>query len=266
MNVETFWKLLRENGCYETSGIPKKHLPDYLFARTDTYFYIKLLYRFFVGYLDVCRGRYDRGTSAAISHEIMNDIELYGGRIVISGYDNLSRTKGAVVYVCNHMSLIETMLLPCMVHGRDNFAIVLKESLFKYPFLGTILHNVSCISVGRRSARDDFNVVMTEGVKFLRNGQSVLLFPQATRNAVFEPDNFNSMGVKLAERAGVPLVPVALKTDFQRIGKIFRDIGPMDRSKIIYFKFGVPFTINGNAKEVHGNVVRFIQESLQSWM
>ena len=94
---------------------------------------------------------------------------------------------------------------------------------------------------------------------------SVLLFPQATRSVVFDPGAFNSLAVKLAKKAGVPVVPVALRTDFQKIGRVLKDFGPIDRSKPVYFKFGEPLTVQGNGKAAHQQVISFIASNLRSW-
>jgi len=217
------------------------------------------------GYLAASCGRYDMITWADSSYRILTAVEESGGRVSISGFEHAVKTAGPKVYVANHMSMLETMLLPVIVLTAGEFTVVVKESLARYPFFGKILRSVKAISVGRRNPRQDFRNVLKSGEEFLRQGASVLVFPQATRHVDFDPSDFNSLGVKLAGRAGVPAVPIALKTDFMRIGRIFRDIGCLDRSKTVYFKFGNPVTVTGNTKDAHREVVRFIAESLEEW-
>jgi len=48
---------------------------------------------------------------------------------------------------------------------------------------------------------------------------SVLIFPQTTRDLRFDPNKFNTLGIKLAKRAKVPVIPVAVKTDAWGMGK-----------------------------------------------
>jgi 1-acyl-sn-glycerol-3-phosphate acyltransferase len=71
--------------------------------------------------------------------------------------------------------------------------------------------------------------------------------------------------VKLAKKAGVKVVPVALKTDFWGNGKIVKELGPIDRHKPIWFKFGEPFPISGNGKEENQKIIDFIKSSLKEW-
>jgi len=106
---------------------------------------------------------------------------------------------------------------------------------------------------------------MREGSEKLKNGQSVIVFPQSTRDTIFNPENFNSLGIKLAKRNKVPVIPLALKTDFWGTGKLIKDFGPLDPSKKIFFEFGEPFEVSGSGKEEHQRVVEFIKGRLKKW-
>jgi 1-acyl-sn-glycerol-3-phosphate acyltransferase len=81
----------------------------------------------------------------------------------------------------------------------------------------------------------------------------------------FDVQTFNSLGVKLASRAGVPVIPVAIKTDFHGNGKWIKDMGPIHHQKPLYFKFGnaIPITIKN--KQAHQQVVEFITRNLTAW-
>jgi len=120
--------------------------------------------------------------------------------------------------------------------------------------------------VGRTDPRKDFEAVMNGGMDRLSKGISVIIFPQSTRSLDFKPEEFNSLGVKLAKKAGVKVVPVAIKTDFWGNGTLVKELGPIDRHKPIHIKFGEPFTIIGNGKEEHQKIIDFIKSSLQEWM
>jgi 1-acyl-sn-glycerol-3-phosphate acyltransferase len=164
------------------------------------------------------------------------------------------------------MSLIETLILPgiALAFSRVNF--VIKEELRHYPVFGPIFRALGLIAVSRKNPREDFKAVLLEGHKFISNGGSVIIFPQATRSVEFDTQAFNSLGVKLAFRAGVPVVPVAIKTDFHGNGKWIKDMGPIDLEKTLYFKFGQPLSVSGKkSREVHQQVVEFITQNLSAW-
>ncbi|MCX7590648.1 MAG: 1-acyl-sn-glycerol-3-phosphate acyltransferase, partial [Kiritimatiellae bacterium] len=177
---------------------------------------------------------------------------------------NLACLTAPAVIVSNHMSLLETFLLPGFILPFREVAIVVKESLLRYPAFGQILRAVNAISVKRENPREDFRKIMECGRQALESGRCVLVFPQSTRSPEFNPAEFNSVGVKLAARSSVPVIPLALKTDFVGIGRIVRDLGRLDRSKPVYFSFGAPFQVT-SPREAHEKVVAFISERLRSW-
>ena len=94
---------------------------------------------------------------------------------------------------------------------------------------------------------------------------AILLFPQSTRRKDVDPASFNSLAVKLAKKAGVKVVPVAIKTDFWENGRLVKDLGPLNRKKEIYFNFGKPIEIKGNGKEENQDIIEFIQKNLEQW-
>jgi len=82
----------------------------------------------------------------------------------------------------------------------------------------------------------------------------------------FIPERFNTIGIKLAKKASVPVIPFALKTDFWGTGKIFKDFGQIGKfSKKIFFEFLKPIVISGNGKEEHEIIINFIQGKLKEW-
>jgi 1-acyl-sn-glycerol-3-phosphate acyltransferase len=92
-----------------------------------------------------------------------------------------------------------------------------------------------------------------------------VIFPQSTRTVGFDPAAFNSLGVKLAARAGVRVLPVALQTNFQTNGGRIKDIGPLDRFQPVRFRFGEPMAVSGNGRDAHQACVRFITATLREW-
>jgi 1-acyl-sn-glycerol-3-phosphate acyltransferase len=163
------------------------------------------------------------------------------------------------------MSTLETMILPGLISPHRKVTFVVKESLVEHPLFGDVMRSRNPIIVGRTDPRKDLEAVMNGGMDLLSEGISIVIFPQSTRSIVFRPEEFNSLGVKLAKKAGVKVVPVALKTDFWGNGKIIREAGPIDRHKPIFIKFGEPFSITGSGKDENQKIIDFIISSLAEW-
>ncbi len=214
---------------------------------------------------EAIKGKYDTKAWADSSIYIFRFIEKAGGVFRITGMENISRDPGPVVIIGNHMSTLETMVLPGIVAPHREVTFVVKESLVKHPLFGHVMRSRDPIVVGRTDPRKDFETVMTKGMELLSRGTSIIIFPQSTRSVEFKPEEFNSLGVKLAKRAGVKVVPLALKTDFWGQGKIIKELGPLDSSKHIYFSFGEPFAVKGAGKTENQQVIDFIEASLREW-
>ena len=124
---------------------------------------------------------------------------------------------------------------------------------------------MKAVPVGRLNPREDLKTVLVKGKSVLEEGRCIIVFPQATRAASFEPEKFNTIGIKLAKSAGVKVVPFALKTDFLGIGKRFRDLGPVHPEKVVHFEFAPAMEITGNGQEQHKAIIDFIQSRFDEW-
>lgn len=214
---------------------------------------------------EAIRKVYDTKAWSDSSYEIFRFIEKTGGKFHLTGMENIDKSAGPVLFISNHMSTLETMILPCIIAPHREATFVVKESLVKHPLFGDVMRSRNPIVVGRTDPRKDFEAVMNGGVELLSKGYSIIIFPQSTRSLEFKAEEFNSLGVKLAKKAGVQVVPVALKTDFWGNGKFIKEIGPLDHKKPIHIKFGEPFSITGNGKEENQRIIDFIKSNLAIW-
>ena len=243
----------------------RRVLADKLMLGASTYFLARFLCIVFRNRKIAVQGRYDNDQWVSSSRDVFILIEECGGRFHITGLDNLRKEQGPVVILSNHMSVLENMVFPGIIAQDRWVTFVVKESLVKHPVFGPVMRSRNPIALSRSNPREDFKIVMSQGLELLQKGCSIMIFPQSTRKSEFIPAEFHSIGVKLAGRANVPVVPVAIKTDFWRTGRIMKDLGPIYRKKPIYMTFGEPFRIHGNGKEEHTRIVGFISSELSKW-
>jgi len=251
---------------YDTPTALRRDFCDhYLCGGSRWYFYLRNFYIFFQSGNCGKRGQLTGERQVFYSNKNIRLIERCGGRIHLRGLNHLSAVDGPVMLIGNHMSLLETAIFHSIVRPRRDFTFVIKEGLLKVPFFGNIMRSLDAIAIGRANPRDDLRIVLTRGKEVLQSGRSIILFPQSTRSESFDPRKFNSIGIKLARNAGVPVIPFALKTDFLGNGKWLKDFGPLRRDHDIYFEFGEPMPITGDGKENHQQIIAFIKSRLQSW-
>ncbi len=250
---------------YATPEKGRSTLWDKILRNNRLYFTLKYAGIVFKTRRQAIRGIYDTKAWADSSNFIFRFIEKTGGRFRIEGMDNIAKEDAPVVFIGNHMSTLETMILPGLIAPHREVTFVVKESLVRHPLFGHVMRSRDPIVVGRTDARKDFEIVMNKGTDLLLKGVSVIIFPQSTRSLVFNPEEFNSLGVKLAKKAGVRIVPMAIKTDFWGHGKLIKELGPLDSRKAIHFRFGEPFGITGSGKAENQRIIDFIKASLDEW-
>ncbi len=249
---------------YET-GRDKRNIFDKLFLNTRWYFVYGYGKEVINGRNLAVKNKYDSESWAQSSYRILKDIEKSGGRIFIDGIDNISKVDGPVVFVSNHMSTLETFVFPCIIAPLKEVTYVVKESLISMPLFGHVMKSRNPIVVSRKNSRQDLLNVISQGKEKIEKGISIILFPEGTRQEVFNPEKFNSLGIKLAKEAGVPVIPVAIKTDFWGNGKLIKDIGPIRRKEPVCISFGEPVRITGNGKAEHKQVVEFISGKIDEF-
>ena len=212
------------------------------------------------------RGRYDHVAWARSSQDTLLAVESAGIRVTATGLDHLRALQTPCVFASNHMSMMETVLLPGFVRPFLPVTFVIKESLARYPVFKHVMMARKPIVVTRTDPRADLQTVLEQGTARIKQGLSVIIFPQTTRTTQFQRKQFNSIAVKLARRAGVPVVPVALRTDAWANGKPpFKDLASLDPTKEAHFAFGEPIPILGRGKEAHEQTLDFIESHLEAW-
>ncbi|MDO4840577.1 MAG: lysophospholipid acyltransferase family protein [Desulfovibrionaceae bacterium] len=191
--------------------------------------------------------------------------EKTGLNFHILGMDNLDPQNGPCVIVANHMSTLETFLLPAILIPRFPATFVVKRSLVEMRGFGPVLAAYNPVIVDRKNPREDLATVLKEGCDRLANGISVVVFPQATRSDHFDESHFNTIGIKLARKAGVPVIPLALKTDAWGQGRLVRELGPIHPQKDVYMRFFPPMTITGSGHAEHKLICSIISQHVAWW-
>lgn len=211
------------------------------------------------------RRGYTMAQWAEDSRTFIRRAESCGLRFHIENAAAFTSLPGPCVVVANHMSTMETFCLPAILAAHRPISFVLKRSLTTYPVFGRVVNACDPIAVDRVNPRDDFKAVMEQGQERLARGISVIVFPQTTRTPALDRAAFNTIGVKLARKAEVPIVPLALKTDAWGVGSLIKDFGRIRPELPVRFCFGDPIPVRGTGKNEHEEIMEFIHWKLMTW-
>jgi 1-acyl-sn-glycerol-3-phosphate acyltransferase len=257
--------LLLNSDHYLTSERKKRTLGDKLALNTRIYFQGRFVGICFATRSEARRGLYDTARWVSSSHEILRLIEDCGGKFRITGLNNIKNCGGPAVLLSNHMSTLETMVFPGIIQPLKDVTFVVKDALIRNRFFGDVMRSRDPIVLSRHHPREDFGIVMEQGRKRISNGISVIIFPQSTRRMNFIPSEFNSIGIKLALRAGVPVIPIAIDTAFWANGRYTKYLGRIHRDKPIRMEFGEAIQVTEPGKTEHRQVIDFIATRLEKW-
>jgi len=250
---------------YNTPDFVKQSLLSRLFP--GIYFYVKLAWILVLAANRAKKGRYTDENWIESSYNVVKLFENIGCKFVITGKNNFINLKDPCVFIGNHMSTLESFVLPSIIHPHKKITFLIKQDLLHYPLFKYVMRSRDPIAVTRKNPRKDFRIVMERGQEKLNSGYSIIVFPQTTRSYNISFKQFNSIGIKLAKKAKVPVIPMALKTDAWGIGRIIKEIGPI-KIKKIFFSFGEPISveeIQKDPKKIHRDVFEFIEKKLKKW-
>jgi 1-acyl-sn-glycerol-3-phosphate acyltransferase len=131
-------------------------------------------------------------------------IACAGCRVIIHNRERAE--EGARVYVANHLSWYDIPALGSFLH-RAKF--VSKAEVFKVPLMGRAMHAVGMVSLERQNKKAAFSAY-NNAAQRIREGNSVIVFPEGTRGDEYPLRQFKKGPFVLAIDASAPVVPVLI--------------------------------------------------------
>lgn len=141
-------------------------------------------------------------------------IRTIGMDIKVKGQENIPDEP--CVFIGNHTSILDIPIIVSLVDRQVGF--ISKKEVLKTPVLGYWLPRGKCIALDRKNPRDAVRVI-NEGVINLKDGYSMMIFPEGTRSLDGKPLPFKKGSLKLAIKSKVPIVPVTIDAAFTSFEK-----------------------------------------------
>ena len=134
--------------------------------------------------------------------------------------ENLPQS-GPVVFISNHQSYADILSFLYNVKNHQ-VAFIAKDGLSKIPIFGKWVTRIRGIYIHRGDARASLKTI-NEGVEYLKQGSSLVIFPEGTRSRSSAMAEFKHGSFKLATKARVPIVPITLNGGYhtyEETGKV----------------------------------------------
>ena len=131
---------------------------------------------------------------------------LQGNRFTITGAEHVPREGGAIMAI-NHTAYLDFMYAGLATWPRRRYVrFMAKKSIFGHRVAGPLMRGMHHIPVDRHKGGEAF----AAAIRALRDGEIVGVFPEATMSRSFELKEFKPGAVKMAQVAGVPILPVTI--------------------------------------------------------
>ncbi|AEF81149.1 lysophospholipid acyltransferase family protein [Leadbettera azotonutricia] len=163
-------------------------------------------------------------------------IALTGCEITVSGRENIPR-KGGVCFVSNHVGIFDIMLALAYI-GRP-FGFIAKKELILIPFIDMWIFLLGGLFIDRKQPRKALKTI-NEGIKRLKNGANMLVFPEGHRSRGKGLQPFRPGAFKLATSSGVSIVPMAIAGSYE----VFEEKGRV-RPVPVHIVFNEPIATEG---------------------
>ncbi len=167
----------------------------------------------------------------------------------VVGWEHVPQTP--CVILAKHQSTWETL---CFLYLFPPHAWVLKRELLWIPLFGWAMALSEPIGIAREKRRRALEQVLAQGRERLASGRCVIIFPEGTRMPPGQTGRFQTGGVKLAQSAGCPILPVA-----HNAGSFWRRREFVKRPGVITVEIGAPIDPRSDSLEA-------INERVRSWV
>ncbi len=175
----------------------------------------------------------DRTSYAIVQLAFKIIIFISGAKIIVKGFDNIPKNQ-SVLYVGNHRSFFDIVISYSMVPPLTGF--VSKKEIKKVPILSTWMKLMNCLFLDRDNIKEGLKTIL-QGIEMVKSGTSIFIFPEGTRSHEdLVMRDFKEGSLKIAEKSGSPIIPVA----FCNTSAIFEDHFPYIKKAKVIVEYGKP--------------------------
>lgn len=133
--------------------------------------------------------------------------------------------------------------------------------MLQIPVWGWALATLRPIAIDRDNQRQALKMLMEQGIKRLKEGLIVVVFPEGTRVPLGEKKKFNAGGAMLAHKTGVPVVPLAHNS-----GQFWSRNSFLKYPGVIQVKIGPVIETEGKkAKDINAEAEAWIENAMMEF-
>lgn len=177
---------------------------------------------------------------------------ICGVKYTVKGRENVPSDE-AVLYISNHRSYFDIPIAYATVPTLTGF--MAKKEIKKVPLLRIWMTFMQCLFLDRDDIKQGLKTIL-QGIEQVKDGYSVFIAPEGTRNQGEDMLPFKEGSFKISEKTGCAIIPVAItNTD-----EVFENHVPWVKSTRVIIEYGKPIY----PKELSKEEVRFLGSYTQN--
>lgn len=205
----------------------------------------------------------ERALLAKATGQWVNKVmDLFDITINIRGKENIPMDRPCVFYA-NHQGYADIVVMLKATEGKQ-IGFIAKDSLEKLPYFGKWIRALHGVFIKRGDAKAALRSIHA-GVNELKDGYSLVIFPEGTRSHGHEMGEFKAGSFKLATKAKVPVVPVTIDGSYHMFEDRSIITSGAEVNMIIHPPIETADLDRKEASELHTRVENIIREGLKEF-
>lgn len=185
-------------------------------------------------------------------------LKVAGVRLTVIGEENVPKDQ-AVLYIGNHRSYFDILLTYSRCPGLTGY--VAKVEMLRYWLLRDWMKALYCLFLDRKDIKAGLKTIL-QGIEYVKRGISICIFPEGTRNRTDEMLPFKEGSMKIAEKTGCPIIPMAITNS----AEIFENHLPFIRPCHVILEYGAPILPKELTKEEKKFLGSYTQNRIQEML
>lgn len=183
-------------------------------------------------------------------------LKMAGVRATVIGEENVP--DEAVLFVGNHRSYFDILLTYSRCKNLTGY--IAKKEMLRYLTLTVWMKRVYCLFLDRSNAKAGMKTIV-KAVEYIRNGISICIFPEGTRNPGEELSMlpFKDGALKIATKTGCPIVPISMNNT----AEIFENHFPKVKKTHVVIEYGKPIYPNELDNETKRHIGDYVENIIR---
>lgn len=184
-------------------------------------------------------------------------LKITGVKVTVIGEENVPDEP--VLFIGNHRSFFDILLTYSRCRRLTGY--VAKKEMENIPLLSTWMKRLYCLFLDRDNIKEGLKTIL-QAIEHVKNGISICIFPEGTRNKGEELSllPFKGGALKIAEKSGCAIIPISMNNT----AEIFENHFPRIKKTHVILEYGKPIYTADLDKETKKHLDKYCQDIIQN--